>query len=64
MDSESSSDEDIPSIARTRKDAKPLTVRRDKNLAEPRTSQGVFGPHGWKLVLLIVRVSWLTWWVV
>lgn len=46
MDSESSSDEDIPSIARTRKDAKPLTVRRDKNLAEPRTSQGVFGPHG------------------
>ncbi|OSX59309.1 hypothetical protein POSPLADRAFT_1048645 [Postia placenta MAD-698-R-SB12] len=43
MDSESSSDEDIPSIARTRKDAKPLTVRRDKNLAEPRTSQGVFG---------------------
>ncbi|KAJ3517825.1 hypothetical protein NLJ89_g245 [Agrocybe chaxingu] len=45
FDSGSSSDEDLP----RGKKAKEITVsllRNNKNLAEPRTSQGAFGPNG------------------
>ncbi|KAF5337912.1 hypothetical protein D9758_013131 [Tetrapyrgos nigripes] len=45
LDSESSSDEDEPGT----KKEKEITVsllRNNKNLAEPRTSQGSFGPNG------------------
>ncbi|CCM03390.1 uncharacterized protein FIBRA_05520 [Fibroporia radiculosa] len=46
MDSESSSDEDAPKPPRTRRGASFSLLRSDKNLAEPRTSQGVFSVNG------------------
>ncbi|KDR70095.1 hypothetical protein GALMADRAFT_76692 [Galerina marginata CBS 339.88] len=45
MDSESSSDEDLPSGKKSR-DVTVSLLRNNKNLAEPRTSQGAFGPNG------------------
>lgn len=48
--SDSSSDDDSrirTATIRSRSDNLPYTLlRNDKNLAEPRTSQGVFGPNG------------------
>ncbi|KAH9938498.1 uncharacterized protein B0H18DRAFT_1081137 [Fomitopsis serialis] len=46
MDSESSSDEDMPPSTRRNRGTSFSLLRSDKNLAEPRTSQGVFGPNG------------------
>ena len=47
VDSESSSEEeDMPPVVRRGKDGAFSFLRSDKNLAEPRTSQGVFGPNG------------------
>ncbi|KZT72699.1 hypothetical protein DAEQUDRAFT_596441 [Daedalea quercina L-15889] len=46
MDSESSSDEDMPRPTRRNRGTSFSLLRTDKNLAEPRTSQGVFGPNG------------------
>lgn len=45
IDSESSSDEAFPSSRRPRNSTVSL-LPGDKNLAEPRTSQGVFGANG------------------
>ncbi|KAF8972462.1 hypothetical protein BDZ97DRAFT_1781105 [Flammula alnicola] len=45
MDSESSSDDDQPSGKKSREITVSL-LRNNKNLAEPRTSQGAFGPNG------------------
>lgn len=45
MDSESSSDEEEPSGRRPR-DFTTALLRNNKNLVEPRTSQGTFGPNG------------------
>ena len=42
----SSSEDDIPMMARRPKEGTDSLLRSDKNLAEPRTSQGVFGPSG------------------
>ncbi|PCH41343.1 hypothetical protein WOLCODRAFT_100364 [Wolfiporia cocos MD-104 SS10] len=42
MDSESSSDEESRPVGRLRRSASFTLLRNDKNLAEPRTSQGVF----------------------
>uniref|UniRef100_A0A8H7YBD1 RWD domain-containing protein n=1 Tax=Psilocybe cubensis TaxID=181762 RepID=A0A8H7YBD1_PSICU len=44
-DSESSSDDDQPSGKKPR-DITVSLLRNNKNLAEPRTSQGAFGPNG------------------
>lgn len=46
IDSESSSDEEAPRTTRRNRAASFSVLRNDKNLAEPRTSQGVFGPNG------------------
>lgn len=45
-DSESSSEDDLAFITRRPKEGTNSLLRSDKNLAEPRTSQGVFGPNG------------------
>ncbi len=45
LDSESSSDDDQPSGKKTREITISL-LRNSKNLTEPRTSQGAFGPNG------------------
>jgi WD repeat-containing protein 59 len=57
----SSSDEDEDSRVDTTTSAKNetapyLLLRNDKNLAEPRTSQGVFGPNG-KLYAVLTHIS-------
>lgn len=44
IDSEGSSEDEMP--AARRGDPAATTLRSDKNLAEPRTSQGVFGVNG------------------
>ncbi|KAH9947305.1 hypothetical protein B0H21DRAFT_739747 [Amylocystis lapponica] len=46
MDSESSSDDEAPSASRKYRDIASSLLRSNKNLAEPRTSQGVFGVNG------------------
>ncbi|KAH0828570.1 hypothetical protein J3R83DRAFT_2840 [Lanmaoa asiatica] len=46
MRSESSSDEDEVPATRKSRDFTVSLLRNNKNLAEPRTSQGVFGPNG------------------
>ena len=46
MNSESSSEEDEGPAARKSRDFTVSLLRNNKNLAEPRTSQGVFGPNG------------------
>ncbi len=46
MDDSESSDDDVGVAARRSKDGAMTMLRSDKNLAEPRTSQGVFGPNG------------------
>lgn len=56
IDSESSSDEDAPRVTRRNRGASFSVPRNDKNLAEPRTSQGVFGPNG----VLIHRAFFVT----
>ncbi|KAF9467004.1 hypothetical protein BDZ94DRAFT_1250295 [Collybia nuda] len=43
MDSESSSEDEEPSM---RRDFTAALLRNNKNLVEPRTSQGTFGPNG------------------
>ncbi|KAK1232910.1 hypothetical protein PQX77_003923 [Marasmius sp. AFHP31] len=45
LDSESSSDEDASGAPKARRATSAL-LRNSKNLAEPRTSQGTFGPNG------------------
>ncbi|KAH7922738.1 hypothetical protein BV22DRAFT_1094123 [Leucogyrophana mollusca] len=45
LDSDSSS-EDAEPLSRKSRDFTMLLLRNNKNLAEPRTSQGVFGPSG------------------
>lgn len=56
IESESSSDEADPTSRRTRGAAAPL-LRGDKNLAEPRTSQGVFGANGAKTFCICISLS-------
>ena len=51
MDSESSSEDEAYPIARRYRDRGTSLLRGDKNLAEPRTSQGVFAMNGKTLVL-------------
>ena len=46
MRSESSSEEDEGPTTRKSRDFTVSLLRNNKNLAEPRTSQGVFGPNG------------------
>ena len=46
MDDSESSDDDIAIKSRRSKDGALSMLQSDKNLAEPRTSQGVFGPNG------------------
>ena len=46
MDSESSSEDEAPSTARKHRNLTFSMLRGDKNLAEPRTSQGVFSING------------------
>ncbi|CAL1710706.1 unnamed protein product [Somion occarium] len=46
IDSESSSDDEPYPVTRRPKDPSHSALRGDKNLAEPRTSQGTFGPNG------------------
>ncbi|KAI0345160.1 hypothetical protein BDW22DRAFT_1354052 [Trametopsis cervina] len=46
MDDSDSSDDEMSAIPRRVKDGAFAVPRSDKNLAEPRTSQGVFGPNG------------------
>ncbi|GBE79383.1 hypothetical protein SCP_0205810 [Sparassis crispa] len=45
-DSESSSEDEVPAASRKYRDLTYSLLRSDKNLAEPRTSQGVFGVNG------------------
>jgi hypothetical protein len=53
IDSESSNEEDEEDNARKgeggrkSRDFTVSLLRNNKNLAEPRTSQGIFGPNGW-----------------
>lgn len=51
MRSESSSEEDEGPATRKSRDFTVSLLRNNKNLAEPRTSQGVFGPNGKTFVL-------------
>ncbi|KAL0575974.1 hypothetical protein V5O48_006008 [Marasmius crinis-equi] len=46
LDSESSSDDDGTGIPKLTRRATSTLLRNSKNLAEPRTSQGTFGPNG------------------
>lgn len=46
MRSESSSEEEDGPATRKSRDITVSLLRNNKNLAEPRTSQGVFGPNG------------------
>ncbi|EKM55335.1 uncharacterized protein PHACADRAFT_255888 [Phanerochaete carnosa HHB-10118-sp] len=46
LDSASSSEDELGIITRRPKEGTTSLLRSDKNLAEPRTSQGVFGPNG------------------
>lgn len=46
LDSGSSSDEDRPAKQKRTKDFSASLIRDHQNLAEPRSSQGVFGPNG------------------
>ena len=46
MGFESSSDEDESAMSRRGRDTGVTVLQNDKNIAEPRTSQGVFGPNG------------------
>ncbi|KAI0794847.1 hypothetical protein C8Q75DRAFT_847958 [Abortiporus biennis] len=46
IDSESSSEDEAYPTTRRQRDGTISLLRGDKNLAEPRTSQGVFGPNG------------------
>jgi WD repeat-containing protein 59 len=46
MDDTESSDDELSMLPRRAKDGESTVIRGDKNLAEPRTSQGVFGPNG------------------
>lgn len=46
LDSASSSEDELLEGARRPKEGAHPPSRQDKNLAEPRTSQGVFGPNG------------------
>lgn len=58
MDFESSSDEESPSKVRRAKDAVTTdSFGAAKNIAEPRTSQGVFGPNGRSFLEVIVLRS-------
>lgn len=52
LDSESSSEDELAAIPRRNKDGQFSVVRGEKNLAEPRTSQGVFGPNGMEITFL------------
>jgi WD repeat-containing protein 59 len=42
----SSEDESGPIMSRKGRDSTIMVLHNDKNIAEPRTSQGVFGPNG------------------
>ncbi|KAI0689793.1 hypothetical protein BC835DRAFT_1367485 [Cytidiella melzeri] len=46
LDDSDSSDDELAVLPRRAKDGALAMLRGDKNLAEPRTSQGVFGPTG------------------
>ncbi|KAA1477857.1 hypothetical protein DENSPDRAFT_829305 [Dentipellis sp. KUC8613] len=46
MGFESSSEEDDDSVVRKGRSTDVVILHNDKNIAEPRTSQGVFGPNG------------------
>lgn len=46
LDSESSSDDEDKPASRKSRDFTVTLLRSQKNLVEPRTSQGVFGPNG------------------
>jgi WD repeat-containing protein 59 len=51
VDSESPSSDDFRPVPRKEKDLTISLLRNNKNLAEPRTSQGVFGPNGKSMLL-------------
>ncbi|KAI0300131.1 hypothetical protein B0F90DRAFT_1725223 [Multifurca ochricompacta] len=46
IDYDSSSDEDTTSLLRSKRETIVTPLHSDKNIAEPVTSQGVFGPNG------------------
>jgi WD repeat-containing protein 59 len=46
IDLESSSEDEVVPVSRKAKDFTVSLLRNNKNLAEPRTSQGIFGPNG------------------
>ena len=46
IDYDSSSDDDTTSVLRSKREAIIAPLHSDKNIAEPVTSQGVFGPNG------------------
>ena len=46
IDYDSSSDDETTSVLRSKREAIMAPLYSDKNLAEPVTSQGVFGPNG------------------
>ena len=46
MDDSESSDEELSILPRRAKEGAFAALREDKRVAEPRTSQGVFGPNG------------------
>lgn len=54
--SESSSEEDEGPATRKSRDFTVSLLRNNKNLAEPRTSQGIFGPNGRTFVLLHISL--------
>jgi hypothetical protein len=55
VDSESPSSEDFIHPSRGERDLTASILRNTKNLAEPRTSQGVFGPNGINLLLIVMN---------
>jgi WD repeat-containing protein 59 len=56
LDSGSSSDEEGPAPPEKGKDFSSTLIRDHQNLAEPRSSQGVFGPNG--ELLIVIHVCW------
>lgn len=56
LDSGTSSDEADPLEAEKGKDFSASLIRDNPNLAEPRSSQGVFGPNGEPLLATILEI--------
>ena len=58
MRSESSSEEDEGPATRKSRDFTVSLLRNNKNLAEPRTSQGVFGPNGRAFIIFTPCIAY------